>query len=287
MLRKLYIEIIGDNSKLDIVRAAAQQIVYRDETKTSGKIQLLLNMDKQNIVSNLLILCKDLGLHPFIAQRVEYTKKEKETAALYTMWLPKPFEKEGTFAKDYGTKYMGGCEICGIEGVPVADILVNVSFIKKYQIGSLRPEIFVSKEMLEFLRNEHFSGIEVHREIKDYRGQETPLFYHLDIVNRMPPMAKTTWLIPDESNFSRKRFPCGHSVQYLKSDVQYEENTLASLCDFNLSHEYVNNFREPVIIVSKRVRDAMLKKRIYASFSPVTILDKGDDDVLFRQFVLP
>ena len=98
-----------------------------------------------------------------------------------------------------------------------------------------------------------------------------PSFHVMDVETVLSPMASSTWLIRDD--YEHKWYKdCGHQVVYLRSDVQYEAEKLKDAKDFNLSYEYVDNFRLRVIIVSARVRKLFQQHKIHAGFFPVAII---------------
>jgi hypothetical protein len=210
-------------------------------------------------------------LYPHVAQWVGYTKTEKESARYYALGMSTPLELEGTKARDYGTEYDGGCSHCGIGGKLVSDVLVDRKLMKKTKIGNLFPDIYVSNEIKELIESNNLTGVSFNHEVKDYKGREMPIFYTLDIHHVLPPMSESVWLIKDEDSNSRYDI-CGHSVVYLRSDIQYEKEKLDEAFDFNLSSEYVNNSRLQVLIVSAKVRDIFKKNKLHVGFFPVTLI---------------
>lgn len=273
MIKKTAISLIGEDELLCQVRKHAEFILFKEEdTHIRSKTTLIVHDENKENVQTLLLFCEKLGLHPHIYEWVSFTKKEYEEAEFFQMKVPQPLEREGTVALDYGTKYVGGCQICGLGSTPESSIYVDAKLLKKEKIASLRPEWYASPEIKDLICDHKLSGVHFRQELKDYKGRSIPQFFHMDIANTLQPMSEKTWLIPDDTPFSRKQFPCGHYVNYLRSSIYYEKEKLISACDFNKSFEYVNNFREPVIIVSKKVRDLFRAAKIRAGFHPVIIV---------------
>ena len=142
---------------------------------------------------------------------------------------------------------------------------------EKNKIGTLFPDIYVSKEIKELIESNNLTGFSFDHEVKDYKGREMSSFLTLDIHHVLPPMRDSVWLIKDEYP-DRRYDACGHSVVYLRSDIQYEKEKLDGAQDFNLTNEYVDNFRLRQIIVNARVRKLFKQNKVYSAFFPVAIL---------------
>jgi hypothetical protein len=142
--------------------------------------------------------------------------------------------------------------------------------MKKWDIGTLVPDVYVSEMLRNLILDEGLTGISFPAEVKDFKGRDMPKYYAAEIGHILPPMAESTWLTSDADMPMYRA--CGHQVVYLRSDAQYEREKLAGAKDFNLSVEYVDNDRSRVIIVSARVRNLFEKNKIRAMFSPVAVL---------------
>jgi len=212
-------------------------------------------------------------LNPTVFQKVHYTNAEIDRSAYFELRIPSPLELEGTEAADYGTQYVGGCTNprCRLGKTPVGNVLVDRKFMKKYGIGTLLPDIFVSEQIRDLIYSNNLTGISFDHDVKDFKGRDMPKFYIMEINSVLPPMASSTWLVHGE--YVHQRYSeCGHQVVYLRSDLQYEKEKLYKAKDFNLSSEYVNNDRLQVIIVSQKVRNIFRQHKIRAGFFPVAII---------------
>ena len=197
-----------------------------------------------------------------------YTAKEKREAPYFHLkYLPLPFELEGTNPEDYGTKYTGGCPVCDLGKKAVGDVLIDRKFIKRYEIGFLCPEVFVSERVRNLLENSDLTGFHIGQKIKDYKGREMPPYYVLEIDSVLPPLSESTWIKPAGLE------PCGHPwTLYTRSDLQYEKEKLADAKDFNCTEESLNNFHTRELIVSAKARAFFKENKIYTQFVPLTIL---------------
>jgi hypothetical protein len=187
-----------------------------------------------------------------------------------------PLETEGTEAINYGTKYEGGCLIseCRLGKKPIGDVLVDRKLLKqaKWDIGTLRPDIFVSEKLRSLIVSNGLTGVAFNHKVKDFKGREMSDYFVMEFENVLPKMASITWLINEKCNHQRYS-KCGHQVMYLRSDVQYERKKMHNVRDLNLSAEYVDNFRLQEIIVSQKVRKLFKEYRIHVGFFPVALLD--------------
>lgn len=234
-----------------------------------GQLNLPLEPDSPEFFQAMEFANK-FSLHPTLFSKIQYTKREIEEMPFFNMIIPDSLELEGTDASDYGTRYKGGCLVCGLGGIPIENVLIDRKLVKKYKIGSVRPNLYVSKEFKEVLESNNLTGVSFNHEMKDYKGRDMPKYYIADIPNILPPMSNSTWL---ESNGGSRYKECGHQVIYLRSDIQYERDKLKNALDFNLSQEYVDNFRLRVIIVSAKVRKLFMQNKVHAGFFPVAILE--------------
>lgn len=265
LLREIY-----EHVKHDIPKVFAKKYVY------SGRGQLNLPLPEQSSSYRYVMdLAERYHLHPTVFQKVYYSKTEQECAEYFQMRILSPLELEGTDAADYGTQYEGGCPnpTCRLGKKLAGDALVDRKFLnqKKWDIGTLRPDIYVSGKLKDLICSNGFTGVSFEHGVKDFKGREMPKYYVMEIQNVLPPMAPSTWLIQDE--YVHKWYKeCGHQVVYLRSDIQYEKDKLEGALDFNLSMEYVDNFRLQEIIVSPKVRKLFMQYKVHAGFFPVATL---------------
>jgi hypothetical protein len=209
-------------------------------------------------------------LHPVVFEWTSYSKTEIEKLSYFEMKVQFPMELEGIGPDKYGTQYTGGCYNCGLGGKLVSDVLIDRKFLKKYKIGNLDPDLYVSEDIKQLVISNNFSGITFEHKIIDYKGRAMPKFFTCDIHNVLPPMSASAWLVkavPD-----RCYEACGHSIVYIRSNVKYENEKLCDANDFNLTEEFVDNFRIRKIIVSARVRNLFKNNKIQAGFFPVETL---------------
>ena len=244
-------------------------IEFANEYQFNGaQLALPLEPDSQDLY-DAIQFAESRGGHPQLFSKVAYTKKEMENWPWYVPVLPCPLELEGTHPVDYGTKYEDGCLHCGLGATPVGDVYVNRRFIKKRRMGNLAPGFFVSKDVKEILEEHKLTGISFDRRLRDYKGREFDEYYIMTIHNVLPPLSKTTLLKPGRLINET----CGHRITYLQSDLQYESEKLADALDFNLTQEYLNNWKEQYIVLSARARQILRKNRVFVHYyTPVALL---------------
>lgn len=212
-------------------------------------------------------LSKSLGLkEPELHSEVYYTKKELDECKFFKLHLPDPLELEGIDTKKYGTEYIGCCPDCGFGGKLSGDVLIDRKYMKKYKMGILVPEVYVSEDIKNLIEDSNLTGISFERRVVDYKGREIPNYYVASIHNVLPPMSNTTWL---RGEWKRS---CGHSIVYLCSDIQYEEDKLAHANDFNLSFEHINNDMMQAVIISSKAKKILQANHCYCWYFPITIV---------------
>lgn len=275
MIRKISITIIAGTDLLYQIYEEVKDHIYPPARKECiytghGNLKLILDEDSP-AYKTVLHICKNNHLHPHIAQWVHYSSGELMQAKFFKLSIPSPLELEGTDASDYGTIYSNSCPFCDIGRKAVGDILVDRKFLRKYKIGCLHPEVFVSEDIKRLIEDNNFTGISFAGPIKDYKNRDIPLYYVLNITNVLPPMSSTTWLCPTQHPLPQRQ-ECGHQILYLRSDIQYEAHKLNDACDFNLTHEYLDNYRTQEIIISNRVRECFRHHKIRAGYFPVALL---------------
>lgn len=232
-----------------------------------GQLNLFLEPDSEELYQ-LIELTKQYNLHPTLFSEVYYTKNEIEKCTYFQMNILSPLEREGTKAADYGTQYEGGCinPDCIIGKKLIGDALVDSKLMKKWDIGFLRPDIYVSEKLKNIITLNNLTGVSFEHEVIDYKGRDMPKYYVMNIHNVLLPMSSSTWLYPvHRQNYCEP-------IQYLRSDVHYEKEKLKESLDFNLSMEYVDNFQERVIVVSDKVRKLFSEYKIHAGFIPINVI---------------
>lgn len=140
------------------------------------------------------------------------------------------------------------------------------------------PDIYVSEKLRDIIESNGLTGVSFDREVKDYKGREMPKYYVMTVHNVLPPMSDTTWLWQEYNGPQ-----CGHNTLYLRSDVQYEREKLEDVNDFNLTAEYVDNFKLRELIVTAKVRHLFLQHKVYSGFYPVAFSNgetQYSDDLL-------
>jgi hypothetical protein len=233
-----------------------------------GQLNLPLEPDSSDL-EEALDYAKTHNLHTRLFSKVHYTKKEIEDIPYFQMIIPHPLELEGKCASDYGTQYESGCSYCGQGGKLVGDVLIDRKFVKKYKLGLLEPDIYVSQEIKSIIERSKLTGVSFEHDVKNYKGREIPKNYVMNINNILPSMNKTAWIVPSNERQYEK---CGHHVLYLQSDLQYSKNKMHGAQDFNYTDEYLNNARLRDIVVSAKVRQVFKENKIYSFFSPITLL---------------
>jgi hypothetical protein len=150
MIRKISITIIAKTNLLYQIYEEVKDHIYPPARKEciytgAGNLKLVLDEDSP-AYKTVLHICKNNHVHPHIAQWVHYSSVELKQVKYFKLSIPSPLELEGTDASDYGTLYSDGCPFCGMGRKPIGDILVDRKFLRKYKIGCLHPEIFVSED---------------------------------------------------------------------------------------------------------------------------------------------
>ena len=256
---------IYEHVKQDIPKA------FRSRVRIPDYGQVALPLEENSPSFNYVMdVAEAHHLHPSVFQIVHYTPSELERVPFFRMMLPSPLELEGKNAADYGTKYAGACPLCGFGGTPIGDVFVDRKFMRTCKIGVLPPDICVSEGVKELIESNQLTGISFDHKIRDFKGRDMPDFYVMDVHHILPPMSNSVWLKQFSPNPRYKQ--CGHQVLYLRSDIQYEKYKLEGANDFNLTCEYINNYRVRELIVSAKVRKVFRANRIRAFYEPVAML---------------
>lgn len=259
-----FCENLYESFKNKIPKEFAKKYQY---VKGSSQLQLPLEPDSPELEQ---VIIASQEPNPFLTSKVQYTRKEFEEAPFYQTITSYPFELEGTDATNYGTQYEGGCPHCGLGGNLVGNLMVDRKLFKTQKIGIASPYYFVSETMREIIESNNLTGITFGPELKDYKGRNMPKFYVLNVESILPPLSASAWLYtPEKYN----RYPeCGHEVVYLRSDLQYEKEKLSDAKDFNLTTEYLNNWRDRELVVSAKARKVFQEYKIRAHYIPVALL---------------
>lgn len=235
---------------------------------TGGCLFLAFEPDSPEI-ENAIIDIEKFSKFYNLYNIVSYTKSEEDKAPYFKLTLSLPLDNDGTTAKYYGTVYSGGCPVCGQGKKPVGDVLVDRKLVKNSQMASLRPDMVVSEEVRKIIEDNGFTGISFKNNVRDYKGREMKKLYTFEVHNILPPMSDSTWL----RNWTSAKLACGHRELVLKSDMQYEAEKLENALDFNLPYEYNDLCRLRYLVISARVRNALLENNIkLRPLQPVLIL---------------
>jgi len=234
-----------------------------------NRIQMPIDKDSQ-VFRKIIDIANDFCISFHTYEFTEYDQEEIHNAQYFQMFVNDPLESEGTYARDYGTKYINNCSACKIGGILDGDVLVDRKFVRKYGIASLRPDIFVSKEVKWLIETNDLTGVDFKHVVRDYKGREIPEYYVMSFKHTMPPMDSRTWLSFDPPAKTCKE--CGTEIPYLKSHCYYNEFDFKYAHDFNLTSEIYNNFEERGIIVSKKVKEIFVKSKIRVGYSMLNIV---------------
>ena len=222
--------------------------------------------DGHPIIPAIMLAFEANGIHPWLKHRVYYTQKELKSVPFFEyMCTSYPFELEGTTSESYGTRHTGGCPCCGLGSVTDGDVLVDKRFIKTTAFGNVSPEYIASEHVKNLIEENGFTGISFKKNVRDWKGRPMPPYYTVQI-DPLPPLDPSTWIY-------RRNLECGHAIMGLCSELRYSEDKLAGAKDFNLTQE---QFGEPYIVVSARVRDVFRKHKIPSHYFPVTLLRPGE-----------
>ena len=243
----------------------------KDYQYDENETRIIIPMPRDTENYKLMVeICRQKALFFHEFEFTEYTRAEEKNAQYFQMFISCALESEGKSASDYGTKYTDCCNTCNVYGKLDGDVLVDRKFVKKYSIASLKPDIFVSKPVKWLIESSGLTGVKFEHMVKDFKGREIPEYYVMTFENRMPPMDSRTWF---DYKFARKCKDCGFEIPYLRSRCYYKESDFGNVKDFNLSQEIYNNFNEPAIIVSKRVKEVFKEAKIRASFGMLNIME--------------
>ena len=200
----------------------------------------------------------------------EYSKQEMKDAEFFQMIISDPLQSEGTYARDYGTKYVDCCDACKVGGTLHGDVLVDRKFVKKCSIASLRPDVFVSKEVKWLIEENALTGIHFEHRVLDYKGREIPEYYVMTFDSVLKPMDIQTWFSFEPA--AKKCDVCGQKIPYLKSHFYYKREDLIDVKDFNLTMEAYDNFSERGIVVSKKVKEVFRKAKIRVGYRMINLV---------------
>lgn len=213
-------------------------------------------------------LCQKYNLDFRVFQQVYYSKSEIEKVKFFLLGPSYPLELEGTNLQSYGTVYEGCCPSCGFGGVLTRDALVDRKFVRKYKIGFLEPEYFVSQEVKDLIEENGLTGVSFHHMLKDYKGRDMAPYYIMTIHHVLPPLRSSVMLIKEKPYIKDQ---CEHLAWHLYSDLHYEKEKLDGALDFNLTEEFINNERSRYPIISAKARKLFQKAKIYARYEPIAL----------------
>jgi len=274
MIRKIAITIMARQEILYKIYEQTKNQIYPPLQKEctyegQGNLKLILDEDSP-AYADVLRICEANGLEPYISQWVHYSPKEISQVSFFQMSVATPLEREGTTSSYYGTRHEGGCPSCGLGKKPTGDVLVDRKFLKGKQIGCLYPELFVSEDVKTLIERQGFTGVSFSGMVRDYKDREMSGYYVMHVHHILPPMSDSTWLYPAKHVSLKQQ--CEHHIVYLRSDIQYEKEHLHDACDFNLTREYLDNFRMQKIVVSRRVRECFQKAKIRVGYFPIVLI---------------
>lgn len=270
--------VLRDSDKTDEIYRVVESCFNQDILKVLPKYEknerVYMPLKKDSPEYNYVLnVAKEQKINVYrIYEETVFNREEKKNIEWFLLGIHDPLESEGTFAIDYGTKYEGCCEKCNIGGKVIGDVLVDRKFIRKQPIASLRPDIIVTPEVKWAIETEGLTGVSFVHNVRDYKGREMTDYYSMIIEHVLPPMCEQTWLTYDSP--AKKCDKCGIVVPYIRSNLYYNEKDFDNANDFNLTHEFLNNWAERSIIVSKRVKEAFKKYKIRVGFNTmINILD--------------
>lgn len=217
-------------------------------------------------LDELLKQCDQSGLSVRAVSRAHYSKKELEQCEFFQIVPPYPTELDGVDLKNFGNVYDGACSVCGVGGELRRDVLVDRKYLRKYKMGIIQPELYMSGEVKTLVEENRLTGLSFNRKMVDYKGREIADFYVPDFGCVLPPMSGSTWLNPQAPE------KCGHRIVYLQSDIQYEREKLSGAKDFNLTQEHLNNWQLREVIVSARARKVLQQNKIFCRYLPVLLI---------------
>ncbi len=235
-----------------------------------GGVAIPLKPDSSELMEAIELANALYGAPPTLMMKVYYSTQEINAAEYLHMSVSLPLESEGKIPRDYGTKCVDSCPVCGRGGQLETAVLVDRKFIKNSKIGELSPHYFVSEETRKVIENAGLTGVTFEREVLDYKGREmVKKYYVMNISHILPPLSTTTWLEPG----SLHGRSCGHRITYLRSDLQYEKEKLNDAPDFNLTEEYLNNGESRQLVVSARARKVLLANKVrWVHYEPILLL---------------
>ena len=249
-----------------------------DELKTIKKYQYNEKNNKifipipRNIeaFSQLEKIARENHISAYKFEFTDYTEDEMKNAKFFQMLISDPLQSEGTYARDYGTKYIYCCDVCKTGGVLASDVFVDRKFVKKCDIATLRPDIFVSYKIKELIEENGLTGVSFEHRVIDYIGRELPEYYVMSFDNVMPPMDSKTWFSFEPP--AKSCIKCSKKIPYLKSHCYYKQVDFEDAKDFNLSYEAYDNFSERAIIVSKKVKEVFDKAKVRCGFQMLNVI---------------
>lgn len=197
----------------------------------------------------------------------KYTKKEMNSYDFYILNMIYPYQHSPKDAVDFGTKYddNSGCPKCGRGKIQTSELIIDLNKMKKYQLATMAPEIFVRSDIKEVLEENNVTGIRF-GEVKDYKERETLIFNQLFIDNILPPMSDK--VIIEYEDISKCKL-CGFGGIYPRSELIYPKEKQSDFKDFNITYEYLWGYSLRAVIVSAKVRKILKEVKCRVGYEPI------------------
>ena len=135
-----------------------------------GQLCLLLLPDSPEL-KEAMAFAEEHNMNPRYFSKVAFSPREtREALFFHVQSIPSPLEVECADLSDYGTKYTGGCPVCGLGKRVAGDVFVNRRLMKKHQLGYLNREYFVSERVKLLLEESDLTGFHIGTQIKESIG---------------------------------------------------------------------------------------------------------------------
>ena len=266
------IELLNEIHKKVKDDAIKSKVVATSSKDFSDMLSIIIYQDTEGYKTLMEYINKYNLFHTFAEGR-EYTKEEIKSAKYFTVEIIYPWEKDGTSADEYGTKYEDtcSCKLCKGSKKQISDLIINKKKMGKYDIATIQPEIIVNEKLYNLILENELSGCEF-KLVRDYKGREEPVFYQLVVNNILPNMNDGIRTEIVEDVYCKK---CKRNGVFLRSEVIYNKESMKEACDFNLTSEYFgqNLYCAQTVIASKKVFDLFKKNKIKrVFFEPVNVI---------------
>ncbi|KRF27639.1 hypothetical protein [Paenibacillus sp. Soil787] len=193
----------------------------------------------------------------------EYTKQELKEANFFHVGVHYPWEHDALKdAEHYGTKYEfvhdHRCEHCG--KIQASELKLDVKKIGKNHFVHIRPEFIITDYAKEVIESNQLSGYEI-LPARDYKDRDVQKVYQLVVKNILPPIDDQVRIDPYE-HYSVSDCEYCSSKGFPRSEFIYRKEEMEQFQDFNLTFEYLNAYRIPLLIVSAKVKELFQKHKI-------------------------